>query len=180
MDRSLLLTSAALFLLGTWAAMWFSALPDAQADQPGQQPTTFESYQQSCARGDATACNNLGVSYHRGYGSARDDEAARELFERACSAGNAEACNNQAALTEQRALGAEGQPVRELYERSCEGGSALGCSNLGALYAKGKGVRRDKAAARRLFERACLAAVPTACRNLAALDQATLRLSETH
>jgi TPR repeat protein len=175
---SLLLASSGLLLLGVWSALWMAHARFAESGLRllRWHPVALEEYREACDRGDSTACNDLGVSYERGYGTRPDADVARELFERACGAGLAEACNNQAALLEHgRDSDADMDSALRLYRRACEGGSALGCSNLGALYAMGKGVGRDRAEARWLFERACQAGGALGCQNLVALDEASLR-----
>jgi TPR repeat protein len=168
---SLLLTSAGLLLIGAWAAMVSSpALRLREEVWTGLHPMALEVYEEACDRGDATACNDLGVSYERGYGTTEDDPLALQIFERACRLGSAEACNNQGALLEE-----EWSPVRDpevvpaLYRHACESGSALGCSNLGALYARGKGVEQNREEARWLFARACQLGGATGCENLATI-----------
>jgi TPR repeat protein len=124
-------------------------------------------FERDCARGDAVACNNLGVSYFRGDAVAPDAAKARGLFERACSAGSLEACNNLGALQEHAAAG---DPERlfeaaQLYQRACDGGAPLGCSNLGALYARGEGVEQNLDLARQLFAAGCESGNDVACSN---------------
>jgi len=122
----------------------------------------------ACERGNAVACNDLGVSFLKGYSVAPDSERAFQLFERACDGGSADACSNLGALYERDAAGS---PLRlskaaQLYEQACDGGAGLGCSNLGALYAHGKGVERDRNKARRLFMQACETGSAQGCSNL--------------
>jgi Sel1 repeat len=165
---SLLLAMAGSLLIGAWSTLGFSAVPQA-VERPiaiATHPLALEDYDVACRRGDASACNNLGVCYQRGYGTAPDDGIALQLFERACHAGSAAACNNQGALLEQAWLrGDDIDRIRESYERACNQGSGLGCSNLGALHARGRGVRRDPALATWLFERACRMEDVTGCEN---------------
>jgi TPR repeat protein len=175
---SLLLTNAGVLLIGVWASFGLAPVSnDAGATVATEaHPLALEAYDDACAAGDATACNNLGVSYQRGYGTERDDAVALTIFERTCRAGSAEACNNQAAMLEQRwGAGPDIAPIRGLYLQACTQGSALGCSNLGALYANGKGVPRDHAYARRLFERACQFGAAIGCENLVELEARALR-----
>jgi TPR repeat protein len=132
-------------------------------------------FERDCARGDAPACNNLGVSYFRGDAVAPDGAKARALFERACSAGSPDACNNLGAMREHAAAG---NPERlfeaaQLYQQACDGGAALGCSNLGALYARGEGLDQNLDLARQLFSAACERGNDVGCGNqqrLARLD----------
>jgi TPR repeat protein len=168
---SLLLASAGLLLVGVWGALWFARVPLCPApDWKDWHPVALEEFHDACQAGNATACNDLGVSYERGYGTTPNSGKALEVFERACRAGSPDGCNNQGAMLEQsRSARRDLERVRELYESACQRGSGLGCSNLGALYAKGKGVRRDTADARWFFERACQTGCATGCHNLIAL-----------
>jgi TPR repeat protein len=167
---SLLLASAGLLLMGAWAAMLNSPVLRRQEVWTGLHPMALEIYEEACDRGDATACNDLGVSYQRGYGTRQDDQMALQIFERACRLGSAEACNNQGALLEHEwTTGRDLEAVNDLYRHACEGGSALGCSNLGALFAKGTGVEQNLAEARWLFQRACQLGGATGCENLVTL-----------
>jgi uncharacterized protein len=171
---TLLLASAGLALIGAWAALLSAPVRDDLGEERwrGAHPLALEEYEEACERGDATACNDLGVSYQRGYGTPQDAELAKLVFERGCRLGSAEACNNQGALLEQRwAAGKDIGVVHDLYRHACDWGSALGCSNLGALYAKGKGVEYNRAEARWLFERACQTGGATGCQNLIELSQ---------
>jgi TPR repeat protein len=170
---SLLLTGAGLLLVGTWCDLWFTRAPlSPQQDWKEWHPVALEELHDACQAGEGTACNELGVSYLHGYGTAPRSGKALEQFERACHAGSPDGCNNQGAMLE-RAWGTPRDLKRahELYRQACQRGSALGCSNLGALYAKGQGVPRDIAEARWLFERACQQGSATGCDNLIVLDE---------
>ncbi len=167
---SLLLAHAGLLLIGAWATLGFAAGPLAAEQAVAvTHPLALDEYDAGCQSGDATACNDLGVCYHRGYGTDPDDGVALRIFERACRAGSVDACNNQGALLEQRwQPGEDIELIRASYERACEQGSGLACSNLGALHAKGRGVPREAALARWFFERACRMGDVTGCENLLA------------
>jgi hypothetical protein len=167
----LLLMSASVVLIGVWCQLWFTRVPLApEQDWKEWYPVALEELHAACQAGNGAACNDLGVSYERGYGTAPRWGKALEQFERACRAGSPDGCNNQGAMLERGGNGARDlERARELYQHACEKGSALGCSNLGALYAKGKGVPRDEADARWLFERACQKGCATGCNNLIAL-----------
>ena len=167
----LLLISAALLLVGTWCDLWFTRVPlSPRQDWKAWHPLALEEFYEACQAGDATACNDLGVSYVRGYGTTPAPGQALLPFERACRAGSPDGCNNQGAMLERgRGAAPDLERVRELYQQACENGSALGCSNLGALYAKGKGVPRDAADARWLFERACQEGCAIGCNNWIAI-----------
>ncbi len=170
---SLLLMSAGLLLAGVWCSLWFTRVSLAPLQGWEEwHPVALEEFHAACQAGDGAACNDLGVSYERGYGTTAAPGRALEQFERACRAGSPDGCNNQGAMLERGSVAApELERVRDLYQRACESGSGLGCSNLGALYAKGKGIPRDTADARWLFERACQKGCATGCNNLIVLDE---------
>jgi TPR repeat protein len=168
---SLLLLGAGLLLVGIWCDLWFTRAPlSPRQDWKEWHPVALEEFHDACQAGNGTACNDLGVSYQRGYGTTPKSGKALEQFERACRAGSPDGCNNQGAMLERGGGTARDlERVRELYRHACQNGSGLGCSNLGALYAKGKGVPRDPADARWLFERACQKGCAAGCNNLIAL-----------
>ena len=121
----------------------------------------------SCDRGDAVACNDLGVSYLRGYGLPVDLGLAVRAFERSCTNGSADGCGNLGALYESGSgVAPSSSAAASLYQQACDLGCALGCSNLGALYARGRGVDRDLDVARRLFTVACQTGSAAGCGNL--------------
>ena len=170
---SLLFTNAVVLLVGAWATLGVASVPDAASEEPIRRahPLALEEYDSGCESGDAAACNNLGVSYHRGYGTEPDTDRALELFTRACQMGSAQACNNQGALLDRAWVdGVDAAPMVDAYDRACNGGYALGCSNIGALHAYGKGVTHDEPLARWYFERACQMGSPEGCENLLVLQ----------
>jgi len=125
----------------------------------------------SCERGDAVACNDLGVSYLRGYGLSMDLGLAIRAFERSCTNGSADGCGNLGALYESgTGVAPNSSAAASLYQQACDMGCALGCSNLGALYARGHGLERDLDAARRLFTVACENGSAAGCGNLLQLS----------
>jgi TPR repeat protein len=169
----LLLMSSSLVLIGMWSELWFTRVP-LSPEGGGKEwyPVALEEFHEACQAGNGTACNDLGVSYERGYGTTPNSGKALEAFERACRAGSPDGCNNQGALLERGwAEARDLERARELYEQACTQGSGLGCSNLGALYAKGKGVPRNTGGARSLFERACQKGCVTGCNNLIVVNE---------
>lgn len=141
----------------------------ANAPDPTESDLTLAArlFQQGCSRGNAAACNNLGLAYQAGRGVPVDTELALASFQKACSVGLPEACNNEGAMQEHGV----GVPVnlgdaRRSYFKACRRGSALGCSNLGALYAEGRGVAADPNEAMRFFTEACNLGSAVGCSNL--------------
>ena len=161
-------SSLALGLVGCLVALWGTpatqAGPDANA--PAAAPVSDgAAFASSCQRGDAIACNDLGVTAVHAVPS--DPRLAARSFERACANGSADGCSNLGALYEAGiGVHASWSEAADLYRRACTGGAALGCSNLGALYARGKGVTRDESEAQRLFSEACAGGSAAGCNNL--------------
>jgi TPR repeat protein len=168
--RFAIVTALCLGALGLFAVSGARAsAPLESARAVAGVPHELQALESACVDGDAAACNDLGVSYERGYSVQPDAQRAAALFERACDGGVADGCSNLGALHE-RGAGAYSsvQQAFDLYQRACDAGSALGCSNLGALHARGIGTRRDRDQARRLFRLAREGGSATGCENLAA------------
>jgi TPR repeat protein len=154
-----------LALLETSSAL-AGSIGEQDAHTAGAAASTAErSLRAACDGGDAVACNDLGVSYERGYAPAPSAAAAAQLFTRACDGGVADGCNNLGALHERGAgVNLDVSVARQLYGSACQQGSALGCSNLGALHTRG--AQRDEGEALRLFSLACATGSATGCQNL--------------
>lgn len=170
--RLLWLTSLALGLCAGAASLRGSAQPPAQLQLSAEPAGPQLGLEKLCQRGDAIACNDLGISRLHGDGLPRDSTLAVQAFERSCARGCPDGCNNLGALYE-RGVGVANSLERavDLYQRACAGGAALGCSNLGALYARGRGVPRDVREAERLFHEACEYGSAMGCTNLLELDR---------
>lgn len=127
--------------------------------------------EQSCEGGDAVQCNDLGVTYLKGYGVPVDVDVAFRAFERASLDGSADGCGNLGAMYESGAgVQANLTDAARLYAFACRMDRALACSNLGVLYARGRGVPRDLDKARQLFTLACETDSAAGCNNLIELS----------
>jgi hypothetical protein len=161
-------SSLALGFIGCLLALWGKPATEAGSDanEPAAAPVAdAAAFASGCQRGDAVACNDLGVTALHSVPS--DPRLAARSFERACENGSADGCSNLGALYEAGVgVRASSSDAADLYERACTGGAALGCSNLGALYARGKGVVRDESEAQRLFSEACASGSAAGCNNL--------------
>jgi TPR repeat protein len=136
-----------------------------QSSGPTEQPLAdAATFADTCGRGDAVACNDLGIALLNGSGVPAD---AARAFERSCMDGSADACSNLGAMYE-RGVSVERDldHAARLYEQSCNAGGALGCSNLGALRARGIGIAQDRDEAQRLFQLACKGGSAVGCDNL--------------
>jgi hypothetical protein len=176
------LTALTLGILGFLAVAWgrpsrataSDSLPVVLVPSSGEARV----FATACEEGDATACNDLGVCYQRGYFVPPDSRSAFRLFDRACSDGSADGCSNLGALYEQGAGTRRNlEAAARLYEQACNDGAALGCSNLGALYARGLFLHRDRPVARRLFSLACESGSATGCSNLLALARRAVKIA---
>jgi len=163
------LSALAFGLVGCIMAVWGTpptpATSTAIAPPSAAPSSDSAAFASGCERGDASACNDLGVTaLHSG---PSDVSLATRSFERACQSGSADGCSNLGALYEAGVgVRANLSAAARLYEQACTGGAALGCSNLGALYARGKGVARDANEARHLFKLACDTGSAAGCNNL--------------
>jgi TPR repeat protein len=153
--------------LTTWT-VFGAARCEAQAAAPlPGNPASVPKEALTVSVGD----NDLGVARANGYGLARDDRLALDLFARACAGGLGDGCSNQGALLERgRGAPVDIEEALRLYRRACEGGSAIGCSNLGALYLDTLGDTADLTYSRQLFAWACERGSASGCENRVALE----------
>jgi hypothetical protein len=168
------LSALAFGIVGCIMAVWgapptqttsTASAPTASAPATAAPSSDSAAFASGCERGDASACNDLGVTAL--HSAPSDVSLAVSSFERACQSGSADGCSNLGALYEAGVgVRANLSSAARLYEQACTSGAALGCSNLGALYAHGKGVARDANEARRLFTLACDTGSAAGCNNL--------------
>jgi hypothetical protein len=163
--RRIWLSTLALGSVSCLLAFWGTPLTPAHSFGAPELEWDGAALAGGCERGDASACNDLGVTALHALPS--DRSLALRSFERACQIGSPDACSNLGALYEAGVgVHASARDAAALYERACNAGAALGCSNLGALYARGKGVPRDESEAQRLFNQACASGSAAGCNNL--------------
>ena len=148
-----------------------TAQPRAAGD-----PTPAE-LERGCDGGDMTACDRLGLVYHRAGGFlSTDPQRALALYTKACEGGHPIACTALGTMY-QRGEGTSkdaerGQAFHErgmqlMLEQWCDAGHASSCATLGTLYLEGRGgVPRDEARAVPLLERGCQAGLAWACSRL--------------
>ncbi|MCA9670413.1 MAG: SEL1-like repeat protein [Myxococcales bacterium] len=134
----------------------------------------------SCKRGNALGCNDLGMHYARGAGVKQDDARAHALYKEACDGGEGDGCFNLAFANDRgeveggskaKADELYGQ-ARAQYKKACEAGDAEACSSLGYLVAIGRGGKPDRDKARSLYKRACKAGSDAGCTRLGGLEYA--------
>jgi serine/threonine-protein kinase len=139
--------------------------PSASASPTPSSPADTAT---ACDKGDAAACNRLGVRYARGDGVTRDETKAFALYKRACDRKLAVGCVNVGSMLfdgtgvlKDETLGAH------MFSQGCEGGAPGGCLNLSVAYAGGRGVPRDAAESVAYAERACSGGALAGCARIA-------------
>jgi hypothetical protein len=142
--------------------------------------------EESCIRGEATACMAVAVLYAAGDGVEQDEAKSFALYERACELGSVAGCVATAiALAEGRGVAPNESRATHLFRRACAEGDLLACrrtsggvgllensckwgegpacNSLAGLFERGEEVPRNEAKAFDLYERACAAAYVPAC-----------------
>ena len=85
----------------------------------------------ACSRGDAAACESLGVRYITGDGVRLSGATALRYLERACSAGRGTACNGAAFIYADAEGGVRQDYTKAMsyWRRACSYGDPTGCAN---------------------------------------------------
>lgn len=136
--------------------------PSCDADNPETCPAL-------CDKGEADACDELGVAYAKGDTSlGRDDAKAETLFIKACELKDKQGCTNGAVFYfEGKTKVIDGPRAVEMGKAGCALKSGRACNFAGVILADGKGVEGDKAGAFALFQQACEQKHYEGCENLA-------------
>lgn len=125
-----------------------------EAFQQQDYATALQELDAAADAGDKNAMFLLGQMYQRGLGTEADRERALELWTLAAEPPGADAyAQYSLAVMLESGDGAEPDMDRVvgLYRAAADYGIAAAMLNLGVLYAQGRGVERDRAAALRLF-----------------------------
>jgi serine/threonine-protein kinase len=118
----------------------------------------------ACARGEMSACTNLGEMYADGQGVAENDSAAVPLLRRACDGGHMRGCARLGAIyAETNGAYADPKGAIRLLSKGCDAEEAAACSQLAFLYLTGQGVPANKAEAIVLLQKACDAGKADTC-----------------
>ena len=125
-------------------------------------------YEIACDKGNAGACNNLGVLYVSGRGVAKNNAKAKALYEKACNMNEAIACDNVGGYYYNAR---EFAKAKAAFEKGCEGNKADSCSNLGVLYEFGEGVRQDFSQAKAYYGKGCDGGSQRGCDGYRKLNQ---------
>ena len=85
----------------------------------------------ACNRGDAAACESLGIRYITGDGVRLSGSMALKYLERACSAGRGTACNGAAFIYADAEGGVRQDYTKAMsyWNRACRYGDPTGCAN---------------------------------------------------
>lgn len=113
-------------------------------DVKGDYVSAFNLYKKAADRNDEIGIGSLGICYHCGQGTTKDDKKAFEYFEKAAKLG---VSNFQNWLGLCYANG-YGTPINkplavEWYTKAAENGDSYGQYNLGNSYYMGSGVQKD-------------------------------------
>ncbi|MFT3711181.1 MAG: tetratricopeptide repeat protein [Archangium sp.] len=138
-----------------------SGAPSCDEDHP-------EPCQELCDKGDADACDELGVAIVNGEGSLSPDDAKAEaLFAKSCELKDPQGCKNIAVFFFQgRTTKTDGAKALEYAKQGCTLKNAFACNAAGAILADGKGVEGDFVAALPFFEQACTGEFGAGCQNV--------------
>ena len=157
-------------MLAMPAAVTTSAFPTVGGWVSLRRDESSVALSTACNAGLVRGCYNLGVSYDRGQGVAKDARKAASLYQQACQGGHAGSCYNLGDLhLKGQGVARDIRKAVLLFQRACDAGFALGCSNLGLFYTKGEGLAQDASKAAYLFQQACNAGEALGCYNLANL-----------
>jgi len=98
----------------------------ALESKPSDGAAAFRFADRGCKLGNWMACNDLGVSYQRGEGTAKDPKRAAEHYTQACNAGLGLGCYNVGQLlADDPERGAQASAA---FAHACKLGYALGCA----------------------------------------------------
>lgn len=124
----------------------------------------FDQAKTDCAEGIMAACNNVGASYGRGFGTKKNIQKAQEFYTKACFGDIGDACNNLALMyNNKRELGINHERARGFMKKGCDLKSVNACSNLASFLRGGIGGEKDLINARVISQNACENGAPQAC-----------------
>lgn len=111
---------------------------------------------ETCRKGSAKACYELGDMIHGGDGITRDNELAVALIDRGCQEGYERACYDMGVRFHLGVVVDQDlHTARAYFQHACSAGMAVGCHMLGVAARDGVGVDVDTDLAERYFERSC-------------------------
>jgi TPR repeat protein len=88
----------------------------------------------ACSLGYGEGCNDLGVAYAQGTGTAQDLAEAARQFERACDLGSMNGCSNLGvAALEGEGTARDKKRAAALFARACKAGHQPSCEHADDL-----------------------------------------------
>lgn len=148
-----------------------NGLYDDAAKQGNGYGRAFEAYQKSCKLGNATACSSEGWMSHRGEGTAKDAQRARELFRFACDRKVYAGCSGLGYdLVTSAKNGDDQEEGARHLQVACEHDDAFGCFTLGALtLTRAAPSSIDDGLG--MLKRACALGMQTSCTYVSAVEK---------
>ncbi len=146
------------------------AIPDLLGEESVDYAKALEWWEKSAELGNATAMNNIGWLYQKGYGVEQDYAKALEWYEKSAELGNDWAMNNIGNLYYNgNGVTQDYAKALEWYEKSAELGNAVAMNSIGNLYYRGNGVTQDYAKAKEWWEKAAELGYANAMNNIGAM-----------
>lgn len=123
--------------------------------------------QKQCDRGDLPSCVNVGFSFERAAGAARDDKRALMAYKKACDGRFMRGCAGLGSmLFYGQGVDVDYATAKTAFENACNAGDARGCNGLGNVYRKGKGATKSMATAVKNYDRACKLGYVGGCKHV--------------
>lgn len=132
-------------------------------------------YENTCGKGDASACvEGAMLAGEGGADLAADVARARGLMEKACALKQPDGCGMAGVMLIQGMGGAaDGAKGLAYIQQACEAGRAASCGDLGLVYLQGLGgLKADAARGKTLLEQGCKAGHTQSCEAVKVLAQA--------
>jgi TPR repeat protein len=163
----------------TRATKWFSMACDslpAACDNLGSQMVAIDphyatsAFRRGCESGKdsaatATNCYKLALSLEKGTGAERDSVQALGLFVRSCRWSVAPACYSAGAMERGGTSGDDLGKATDHFLKGCRLGETRACREVAAMYAEGRGVRKDPRLAAMFYDKACRGGESRSCAN---------------
>jgi TPR repeat protein len=143
----------------------------AEGDVPHDEARATTLFGEACRLGYMNGCFELGRSYARARGVAKDPRKAIELLAKVCDESTLlpVACSEAGYVYQSEPSVKDPAKALQLYKRACDAGSGAGCNNLGMAYVTSMGVAKDEVKAADFLMRSCELKFVTGCVNIAEL-----------
>ncbi len=121
-----------------------------------------------CSKGDALACNRIGVLYESGTAVKKNLTKAKKYYQKSCQLKFGKGCRDLAQVF----IGEEDyNKALEYYSEGCSLNDANACSDLAFLFEEGKSVNLNYSEAKKHHKKACDIGNEKSCKNYAYLDK---------